>query len=171
MYSGGLRIRLINDNLISFVRDGLTDLGWFETDRHHKPVSVINEGLNWEEEAEPNIVAVTAEHVQEFEAEMGSNLADHTWQFYVDVYGESESVALHLATDIRDMLSGRMSSIGYTKPSLNVYDRTQATPPLIFTCDIEDIEMDKSRFEAKPFRYSWWVIAFTISDQYGDESD
>lgn len=171
MYVGGIRIRMIQDNLVAYIKQGMADLDWFNPARNHDPIDVRSEPVDWDVEALPNIVAVTMEHSSEIESEMGSNLTENRWEFYVDVYCESQSLAIHLATDIRDLLRGKMPSIGFNKPVLEVFDLTQATPSMIFTCDIEDLDMDKARMANKPYQSSWWVINFTVVDEYGNQDD
>ena len=43
MYVGGLRVRLIRDNILAMLEQGLTDLGWFDEGRKHKPVTLIED--------------------------------------------------------------------------------------------------------------------------------
>ncbi len=171
MYVGGVRIRMIQDNMLRYIEQGLQDLGWFDSGRNHASIDVRSEPVDWDVEALPNIVAITMEHSSERESEMGSNLTENRWEFYVDVYGEKESLAVHLATDIRDLLRGKFPSIGFNKPVLEVFDLTQATPSLIFTCDIEGLDMDKGRFGNKPYKSSWWEISMIIIDEYGNQDD
>jgi len=169
MYVGGVRIRMIQDNMMRYIEQGLDDLGWFSSGRNHAPIDVRSDPVDWDVEALPNIVSVTIDHSDEMESELGSNLTENRWDFYVDVYCEKESLAIHLTTDIRDLLRGKFSSIGFSQPVLHVFDLTQATPSLIFTCDIEDLSMDKNRFANKPYQSSWWVISFVVVDEYGNQ--
>lgn len=169
MYVGGLRARLIRDNTLGMLREGLTQLGWFDSGRNHRPVSLIEGQISWDTEALPNIVALSFEHTDEEEAELGSVLSEVEYDCYVDVYSEGESVGLHLGTDIKDMLAGKFSSLGFTKPAVDVYDLSQATPGFLFSCDIDRLEMDKTRAYSKPYDAAWYVISFRLTDTYGDE--
>lgn len=174
MYIGGLRARLIHDNIYFVVRDGLEELGWLDSGRHHKPVDIRSGQVSIDEVVEPNIVCVTVEDVTEEEAEMGSMLAENIWSYYVDVYGESESLSLELATDIKDILQGRFTTtVSRGGPNVEIYDLTQdsATPIVVCNVDIEGLDVNKSRYFEKPYQRHWRVVSFVVSDTYNTEDD
>lgn len=171
-FIGGLRARLIHDNIYHVVRDGLDELGWLAPSQDHKPVEVRSYQVGDNEKVEPNIVCVTVEDDHEDPAEMGSLLTDFSWTYYIDVYGEDEQWCLHLAKDIKDIMGGRFSSsVSRGGPTIGIYDLTQsyATPVQFCTVDIEDVAMDRARFFDKEFERYWRVVSFTVKDTYGTE--
>ncbi len=172
MYTAGFRARLVRDNMHNFVDQGLSDLGWFDSGRQHQSVRLYVEAAPWDEEIKPNAVMVSTEGVREGELELGSNLSEQSWEYYVDVIAESEALGLHLTTDIRDLLAGHITqNVTFTGPMVPVYDLSQggATPDLMFMVDVVDIGMDKGRMYNTPTKKHWWQVSFTVMDSYADE--
>lgn len=171
-YTAGLRARLVHDNMHNFVNQGLSDLGWYDSGRQHQTVTLYAEAKPWDEEIKANAIMVTTEGVREDELELGTNLAEQSWEYYVDIIAESESLGIHLATDIRDLLIGHITQgVTFTGPHIPIYDLSQgtATPDLVFTIEIIDIAMDKGRLYNTPTKKHWWQLAFTVIDAYADE--
>lgn len=174
MYIGGRRARLNHMAMYEVIKDGLTELGWMDDDREHMSVTVTTEQVDRDETVEPNIVVVAPEDVDEMDMELGSNLAEHRWIYYIDIYAEKDSLGLHLATDIRDLLKGRFSSsVSRRGPNITVYDRSvsSATPIELWNVELENVTMDRSRFYEQPHEKHWWVIQFTLVDEYDTEED
>lgn len=168
-YVGGMRSRLIRDSVFRMVRDGLDALDWFDPTRKHKPVTMRASDVPQDEEIPPNTLALADEAQDELEDELGSNMAEHRWTFYVDFYAENDTIGIHLIHDVKAILGGRMPSIGRTGPFCHVYDYTQATPPRIFTVEIEDIVVDRGHDFPQAWLRYWYSCRFEIVDYYGDE--
>lgn len=169
MIVGGVRDRLIHDSIYHMIEDSLRDLGWFDSGRRHRPVIVVPEPVDEETQLQPNIISISDEASMLDEVEMGSNLTEYRWEYWIDVYGESLAIAKHLTGDIRAILEGKFNSIGRTSPTVTVYDWSLATPMEVFTCQIENVDFDRSRFYTKPFQKYWYMIRFEVVDIYGDE--
>lgn len=171
-YVGGRRARLIKDNVYNFVKNGLTELDWFDTPSEHLPLVMHPKISPWDVEVTPNTITVSTENAIDTEAEMGSSFAEHRWQYFVDIFAEDDSVGLHLATDVKDMLIGHMTVISEYGPDIAVYDLSisSATPVELFTVEVENISMDKGRFYESAAKKFWWQIAFDIVDAYGTEN-
>ncbi len=161
---GGLRIRLIRDALFDLVQDSLTDLGWFDAGRQHQPVRFLPEPLNWDEPIELNTITLTMNDVNTTDVEMGSLLGEERWEVYIDFFCESEAFALHIVNDVRDALRGKLPSIGRTRPTLSVLDRTLATPVEIFTCEIEDVVVDRANNFNRPWMRYLYSIRLDVVD-------
>lgn len=169
MYVGGLRARLVKDNFFNLIKDSLGDLGWSDSGREHLPVKFLAVQVDDDMELSPNIVSISEEDVVSDEYEMGSNLAEHIWTYFIEVYAESHAVGLHIAMDIRDILEGRFTSINATKNSFTVFDLTEATPSSLFNCQMENISVDRIRgYNAQHEKY-WWVISLDVVDFYDNE--
>lgn len=169
---GGLRARLIRDSAFTMLRDSVDALGWRDAGRRHKPVLFRAEPVPWDEEVPLNTVAVSQTDVSGDEVELGSNLSEDRWTFYVDLYAEDESVGTHLAHDIRDILRGKIPSIGRNQPLLPVYNLAGETPEdVLFNCEIEDVLVDRANDFPKSWQRYWYVVRFIIVDYYGDEND
>jgi hypothetical protein len=166
-YVGGLRERLIADSVYHLVRDCLTDLGWFDTGRPHKALSMRTTAVANDEEVDLNTLVVNETDTTDNEAEMGSNLGEVRTTFYIDFYAEKESLGKHVIHDIRDILKGRMPAIDRTNSNLPVYDWYMATPALIFGCDLDDVVVSQARDFPKPYQKHWWACRFDVVDYYG----
>jgi hypothetical protein len=168
---GGLRTRLVFDSTFNMIEDSLTSLGWFDAGRQHLPLTFISEPVREEDEVQLNTLVLTAEDGRSVPLEMGSNLSEHNRTFYVDFYAESNSLGEDLIFDVRDILEGRMTSIGRVAPTIPIYDyRTTPDPPLINTAHIEFVSVDRGVQYVKPWQRNWWSIIFLITDTYGSDS-
>lgn len=170
-YVGGLRARLIADSLYTMVRDALEDLGWFAAGRQHQAINMRPESVPENEQIPLNTLAVSQLDVSDLEAELGSNLTEDRWTFYVDFFAENDVVGKHLIHDVRDILRGKYPSIGRSAPILRVYDYTQATPPVLFTVEIENVVVDQAHDFPQSWRRYWYMARCELVDAYGDEED
>jgi hypothetical protein len=168
---GGIRYRLIKDNLEMMLRDSLDSIGWFNSGRKHAPVSIIGESVNPHVEIKPNIISISTENMETTEWEMGSGLEEHRWDVYLDIFAESNAMGLHLAGDIQDVLKGKMPSIDRDRPILDVFDIRMATPVKIFTCQLENVQMARVRNWTDPWNEHWWALLVEVVDYYDSESD
>lgn len=172
---GGLRARLIRDSFRNWVRDGVAARGWMDEDRPHVPFTFRRPPANWDEEVPPNSIAISAEDVGDDDIELGSLLTEDLWTYYIDVYGDTNPrsfyAAMDCAHDIRDMLRGKIPSIGYENPAFPVYDYRQATPPILFYCQIENVILDKARDYPNAWQQNWYVIRLDVLDTYATELD
>lgn len=168
---GGLRNRLIKESFYRMLRAALDDLGWLDTDEWFDPVTVRSTFVDDEEEIVPNVVALADDDQLSAELEMGSNLTEFRLPYFIDVYAQSAAVGQHLATDIRDILQGRFPSIGRNASNFTVMNYAQATPTDLFTCDIEEIEVNRAHNFTKEYEKYWYAIYCEIVDSYGDEDD
>lgn len=171
IYVGGLRARLIHDSLYYMLRKALTDLGWFNTEASHTTVTMVAEPYGLNVEVPINTIALADEDMSGEDIEMGSNLADHNWSFYVDFYAENDTLGLHLIRDVKDILEGRMPSIGRKAAVVTVFDYTLATPVPIFTCQIESVQTQRAHDFPHPWLRFWHSCAFTVIDTYGGDAD
>lgn len=169
-YVGGLRARLIRESVYREIKRALTDLGWFDPGRRHLPVTFIDEPVQNRDQVEFNTAALSDETQSEVPDELGSNLAEHRWTFYVDFYGESAPLGTHFIHDVRDILGGRFPSLDRTGPKVDVYDWTQATPSYLFYVDIEGLLVDRAQNWPSPRLANWYMCRFDVVDNYADEN-
>lgn len=167
---GGLRARLIRESLYQMIHDSLAGLGWFDSGRQHSPVTFNADPIN-----DPNKIALNTSALVDFDttdvpAEMGTLMEETTWRFYVDMYAESEALGLHFARDVKDLLQGRMASIGRTRPDFAAYDYRQATPPVFCYCEILDVRVDRPPTMAHLKDRFWYMVRFDVFDSYTNES-
>jgi hypothetical protein len=171
MIVGGLRRRIIKDNFYNMLYDSLSDLGWFNGSLTLSkfPVTLVAEQIDPQTEIKPNKIGISTEDLRSWNIEMGSNLEEYKWSIYIDIFAEDESTGIHLSGDIYDVISGKMESIGRTGPTLDVYDYMTDGEPYLFTCQLENIQMERVREWDKQFNKYWWVIGFELSDTYFGE--
>jgi hypothetical protein len=163
---GGLRHRLIKDSLFNMLRDSLDTVGWFDTGRSHKPINMIARPVPDDEEIPFNTLALSSGDMEAEDWEIGSMLAEHTWMFYVDFYAENDPLGSHMMGDVRDILAGRFADAGRTRTNFPVYDYRQATPPVEFYCDIDEVFIDRAVDFPRPWQKHWYVCRFMVIDYY-----
>lgn len=171
VYTGGIRDRLIYDSIWHMVNDALRALGWYDTGRDHMPVTLVAEQLDWEHEIQPNTIAFAPERVLDQEWELGSDFKENRWRFYFDIFGENEALGNQLSGDIRDILRGKIPSIGRNMPVVNVYDYTQGQPTQIFYCTVERVTKDRSPTFTHRWQRYLYVVSVDICDFYNDPND
>lgn len=168
-YVGGLRLRLIKDNFYDMVRLALDDLDWFASGRSTLPVVLVPEQIDASVEIKPNTIGISTENLFDQEYELGSNLSENRWNVYIDILAEDEAVGVNLSGDVFDILRGKISAISRTRPAFSVYDLPPNDTDVIFTCEIENIEVNRVREWDKPYNKYWWVVACEIVDFYYDD--
>jgi hypothetical protein len=165
--TGGLRARLIHESLYRMIEDSLDQLGWFDGQPGRENVRMVPEAMPLNREIPLNTIALADFDSDEEDAELGSNLTEVTWGFYVDFYAADKSIGIHLINDVKDILRGRMPGIGRTHSVLEVYDWTLATPVPVFYCDIQNTLIDKPEIASEAWLKNWYSCRFEIVDTYG----
>lgn len=168
---GGIRTRMINESIYRMVKDGLADLGWFDADRQHAPISFITEPVDRNEPITLNTLNISPEDTDDMETGLGESSVQERCTYYIDFYGESNAIGLELIHDIRDILGGRMPLIGRTHPQCTVYDFRAATPVEVGYVEFEDIIVDRSRTFPKPWLKNWFMVRFDVVDTYGGSDE
>lgn len=172
-YVGGLRDRLIHDSVYYKIKNGLTSLGWFTANPtgYLNPVNIIPEQVPWDQEVAFNTITVAPGQMTDREFELGVYSMQNEKQYYVDVYGENEALSIHLSNDIKDIMRGKFASLGYTQPTLDVYDYTQPTPSWIFFCDVENVQVDRSQNYTHLWQRYLYIVSFSLCDFYDNDLD
>jgi hypothetical protein len=168
---GGLRARLIRESLFNTIHDALAGLGWFDAGRQHEPITFLSAPVDDREEIRFNTIAIADADISSLDWEIGSVFSEHSWTLYVDIYAESNALGMQLAHDIKDILQGRLPSVGRNEPSFNVYDYRDATPSMFTTCQIDNVMVDRAQGFAEPWRRWWYSVGVTVLDYYGTEDD
>lgn len=163
---GGIRSRLIRDSIYHCLYDSLDALGWFDTDRRHRPIVFTGRSYENDEEIQLNTISLSDEDLSEFPLELGSTAAEIHWDYWIDFYAEDDSIGKHLINDVRDILGGRMAAIDRDDSSVAVLDYRLATPVPVFSVQIEDLAVQKAHNFPKPFQRHWYGCSFTVFDYY-----
>ena len=170
MIVGGLRTRLIRESLFQTVYSSLESLGWFDTNRKHKPINFRSHPMPRNVEIPPNSVILVDAGISNSPGEMGSNFTNFDLTFYFDIYAENDAVGMHLAVDIRDILQGRFNSIGRSLANIDVYDYSLSTPVQFCTVAVTDVVIDSAQDSpGHPYELYWYSIMCSLSDSYSDE--
>jgi hypothetical protein len=174
-YIGGLRDRLVSENVRLYISSAMEDLNWLDTPNGlvQNSITILTGPLGNDVELLPNIISICAEEVRNEQAELGSNYSNYTWSYAIDIYAEDDASGRHLVGDLRAILQGKFSSIGQNGPSIDIYDLTQATPTVIFTVQVdeESIVSAKQKRWNQSYEKFWYTIVFDLIDTYGNEDD
>jgi hypothetical protein len=169
--AGGLRSRMIFDNLYNLIQSNLTALGWFESGLRFQPIVMVNEQQDTTTPVQINTLAVADAPVSSVLWEVGSELTEDTRWYFVDFFGESDALAKHVIGDVRDILLGKFASIGLSAPVLPVYDLRQPTPPFLFSCQITNMRQDRAHTWSHPWERHWYSLHFSLLDYYNVDTD
>lgn len=168
---GGIRHRYIWDSLYNILKDSLTTLGWFAVSQVHAPINMIAAPVDHSLSIPPNTLTVSMEGSEGLYAELGSLFTEHQTTFFVDFFAENDVVGVWLINDIKDIIEGRMPSIGRTRPSFPVYDYGSAATPVQFTtCEIQAVKIDRGRLSTEGWKGSWFACSFLVIDYYTDQN-
>lgn len=176
MIRGGLRSRFIMDSTRVAVIAALSELGWFEGTVHdnppgprrHWPLRYIAKPLKWDDQVEPNAIAISTDDTHSIRRGLGGEVEDNM-RVYVDLFVESDELGWHLAQDVRDLLIGKMANIGRDAPAIDVYDLRLATPAAFTQVDVERPLIDRAESESREWRNRWFMVRFDLIDEYHDE--
>lgn len=167
---GGTRARLVRESLYNMLYDALEDLGWLDlVGRDHATIHFTGRVVDRLTEIPVNTAVLSDEGRNDIGWELGSNMTESSWTYFFDFYAEDDALGKDLINDVRDILGGRMSSLGRNDPSFLVYDYRQATPPAIFRCQLEDIVVDRAHDFPHPWLRNWYACRFDVIDAYGDQ--
>lgn len=168
MIAGGLRDRLLKDSFYALVEQALNTLGWLDSGRAHRPISLIQKPQHWDVPVAPNTVTVDFTSSEVTEWEVGSRLTSDLHIGYVEIYAENDSLGTHLSNDVRDWLRGRLQvkASGVTFP---IFDYRQgSTPPVIGYMDISDISaLRNAAANNDLWLRHWFRVRCEIRDTYG----
>lgn len=165
---GGLRERLLFDSVVHHVVQGLTCLGWFDTDRQHRPIVVDHDVAPYQKQVALNTLALVDETNTVYDDELGSNAVVNTRSLYWDFYAENDVVGRHLIGDIRDILGGHRHELGpdYRGPEVPLVDFS--TGERFGTFEVEGLDTLRNfEDESVPYRRYWFTCRVSGVDTYG----
>ena len=169
---GGLRDRMVWTSMFNMVVESLDLLGWLDDPvaaaLDHAQVQVRMTPWPEGQPIPPNTVVIMPEDIDYLGLETGSNAEIRNRVFLIDIYAEDHIVGRHLSGDISAILRGRMPSIGRDRAVLDVYDYTQATPPVVAVCDIENVRDERAHSTTHPWEQCWYSVMCVIEDEGWD---
>ena len=155
--TGGLRDRMILESIIQYIKSDLSLRGWFDTNRQHAPIVIVDEYPD-NEEVQINTLAVSFGMSAQDRLELGSKAELHRWAIYVDFYAESDALGRHVIGDIYETINRDMA--------IPVYDYSLATPVQDFILDVVDESVEKSKptNATNPWQRHWHILSFAVED-------
>ena len=171
MIVAGLRARLLHDSFQNLVEEALALLGWFDTDRAHKPVRFFHEPVDWDQAIVFNSMVVVARSRITDYIEVGSNLTQDSVTVGVDIYGESESFTLDIANDVKDILRGRLTPAA-SRGTFEILDLQLATPVPIGHAVITNVRATRVPPQiGQVYTRHWFGVDATVLDTYYDAGE
>lgn len=167
-YLGGIRHRLIYDSVFLTTKSAMSQLGWLQARAGNGPVIMNPDPIDDQDDnVALNTLALADEGTRDTGWEIGSAVTEMTWTMAWDFFAESKTVGMQVAHDLRDILAGRMPSVGRTEATVQVMDYTQATPTFLFLVYLDNIRVDRAHGFPQPFRRWWYSVSFECIEEYG----
>jgi hypothetical protein len=157
--------RHVHHTVANYVAHHLGELGWttpgnvpFDSPvvKVWKTAAVTPAGLN--QNVAAGVVAITLGN--EFAAEMqelGGALASQEYPIFIDVFQDTDATALTLASDIKDILMGRLPG---TRRSLAVINQQNGNPQADWWVELDDIERTRPDHT---FSLAWQTVKVTAT--------
>lgn len=172
---GGWRDRLIWESCHRALHDALEDLGWFnDLGNASKPIDPIvwsTKSLKDDEVIPPNFLVLSSEDTDGDSAEIGSSLTEDSVEMWLDFYPVNDALGRHLMGDVRDLLRGKMPTVGFSEAGLMVVDYRPASlsdtsGEDLFWVDIEGVaEVHNAGNPATPELRTWRSVTWRIVDE------
>lgn len=173
--TGGLRDRLIHENILRQIREDLVDRGWRMIDDDgttilnpsrdsHVPLRVIDEYPTEETEEVPlNTIAVSLGDSFQDMLELGSRGEIHMTPVYADFFAENDSLMRHVAGDIYAWVNEH--------PVIGIWDFSLATPAVDFYVEVEEESPTKDRpaRATNPWQKHWMTVSWVVRDERSNE--
>lgn len=166
---GGLRARLLHDSLFNTVDAGLGELGWYDPDRRHQPLRLVDQPAREDETVSVNTMAMDVRTVDLFDLEVGSGLTQDDIAVVFDFYAENDSVGFDVTNDVRDLLRGRLD-VGPQRASFDLQDYRQDPPVKIGYATVDEVRVERPAAVAvQEWRRHWYQIRCVVHDAYTDD--
>jgi len=162
--------RHVHHTVADHVTHHLTNLGWTDAARTPfgaKPAKVIRvaaiAGSQLTDRVTAGTVAITLgdEYTPSLE-EMGGYFSSQEYPIFIDVFQDTDAAAVALASDIRDILLGRLAG---TQRWLPVVDQSTKAPVPGWKIELDDVDR-VSPETAMPLR--WQVVKVTAIAYFND---
>jgi hypothetical protein len=163
--------RNVQHTVKNAIEDKLEDLGWMgdSVPFGAKPVRMVTSPVLRGDQLVPNTiggtVAVTlgTEFAPDME-EMGGPLASQAYPIFIDVLQDEYATALNLATDIRDILLGRLPG---TKRWIDLIDQSDQSTIAGWQLELDDVERSTP---PTSLPLHWQVVKVTAIAHFLEES-
>ncbi len=156
---GGLRDRAILESILKDIEAHLTTLGWFDSGRAHKTITMIDEYPDDNTEVALNTIAVSIGDVRSTSTEMGSIAETINVPIFIDMFAENDALGRHVIGDI--------ASHVHKQGQFDVYDYNQATPNVEFIVMLMEgsLERKKPTRAVNPWQKHWHMCVFGVTEE------
>lgn len=164
--------RHVHQSMVDMLTAQLTTLGWasdqppFGAD----PIQIITTrpfaGTRLSEHIGTTgttvVISLGSELVPD-QQELGGALASQDYPFFIDVFSDKEAIGLAVATDIKDILLGRLPG---THRFLTVVDQVSGTDVPDWQVEINDVERVSPEHD---FPLQWFAVHATATAYFPEE--
>lgn len=154
--------RHIQQTLMDDLEDDLRTLGWLDDPPFGTEALRIQRGRMDESEmkaAEGNLVAMSFGDEPDFTPrELGGGLQSVEHVMFVDCLGVSDSIALALAGDVKDLLAGEAPDTTRFHVVRDYSSSATGTPVVGWLCELEDVVRERPLAD---WRRGWQVVKAT----------
>ena len=168
--TGGLRDRMLIENVLRYIMDHLENLGWAVTEpdgvtvnpaqASYERIRIVDEYPNDPETVEVplNTLAFSAGDSFQDMFELGSNGETHFSPFYIDFFASNDALMRHVMGDIYAWVN--------SNPVITVWDFSLATPEVDFYAYLEEESVSKDRPSraTNPWMKHWLMVSFILRD-------
>lgn len=160
--------RHIHKTVLDYLDVQLTALKWrspTESPFGATPVTIVGspvvKGDRFDESVRPGLVAVTlGDELASSMDELGGPLAVQEYPFFIDIFGDNDSVATALATDVRDIFMGRLPG---TQRFLRVKNGATGAQVAGWQMEFEDVERVRPE---TTMPHHWQVVKVTATTYF-----
>lgn len=155
---GGLRDRMLLQAFYDAIKADLTARNWFDPNRQHSPIVMIDQYPRDDEPPAVNTLAISMGDAFHDRAEMGSLSVDHEAFMYADFYAESDALSRHVAGDIAAWLMDN--------PRVPVVDYEDPLRPIEFYAYVTEGTVDVTRptTASNAWQKHWSIVSWSVED-------
>lgn len=159
MLEGGLRDRMILESVMNDIVADLTTRGWFDPNREHDPITVVDEFPDDKDDVALNTLAFSLGDTASRGMELGSNAEVLYVPIFADFYAESDGLGRHVVGDI----ASHAQDVG----QFQVYDYSTVGDPAEFIVQIAEDGIDRSKpaRAVNAWQKHWHIVAVMVVDE------
>lgn len=167
--TGGLRDRMILENVLRQVMAQLATSGWnlihpdgtlinSDPDAAYERIRIVDEYPDTEVEVPVNTLAFSAGDSTQDMLELGTNNETHYSPIYIDFFASSDALMRHVMGDIYAWLNAN--------PVIAIWDYSLATPDVDFYAFLEEESVSKDRpaRAVNSWQKHWLMLSFILRD-------
>lgn len=157
--TGGLRDRMILESVLQDIKAYMATLGWFDADREHEPITIVDEYPDEDGDVPINTMAFSYGDIRSQPLELGGAAEEITNPIFIDFFAESDALGRHVVGDVHEHVQ--------KQGQFAVYDYSQITPPVEFIVQVNDGSIDKRKptRAVNAWQKNWHVLSFVVTEE------